>query len=454
MNLKKLLYACLPLAVLASCSEADPYMTLASKTLDVEAEGGTYTVDLASNVYYRVNNDCQLDDGSGYWAEINEQAKQGDVTTYAIKVAENTATESRTGTIRFIGDDVTPLKYTINQSGVVPRGIDPVSAVVASDSTKTTFSVFCDNKSWTATCADADVTVTPASGVGNGDVTVEFPANKKLTARTITVNVAIEGDATYAYTIEQEAFAGVLADWDFANIKDDCTATFTDDADQSSFPGNNGKYVKASTGNGKIEYYAADRTGYKKVKVACKRGVGGNGDPYVSGTIPGDYWYVTSDLNGEVIPAGTKIHFYFVTKFGKMTSNLWMLEFKDGEAWSPALPTSTVQESATEGMSGAAVDYSATVTYNVNCSLLDSSKNGTYTAVEGTFTTTKDMTSVVLRFGQAGRLGLAGSDYDGKYLDQTASSCQSRFSAQHPNDPETGAQIKQYDQHLTLEIVK
>lgn len=56
--------------------------------------------------------------------------------------------------------------------------------------------------------------------------------------------------------------------------------------------------------------------------------------------------------------------------------------------------------------------------------------------------------------GAVSHLGLAGSDYDGKYLDQTHSSCQSRFSAQHPNDQETGAQIKTYDQHLTLEIVK
>lgn len=454
MRLKKLLYACLPLAVLASCADEEPYMTLASKTLDVEATGGTYTVDLTSNVYYRVNNDCQLDDESANWAEISQQAKSGDVTTYAIKVAENTTTTARTGTIRFIGDKVTPLKYTINQTGVVPRGIDPVTATVEADATEATFSVFCDNKEWTATCSDADVTVSPASGIGNGDVKLTFPANKKLTPRTITVNVAISGNAVYTYTLEQGAYYGILADWDFASIKDNIASTFVDDADQSSFPGTNGKYVSASTGSGKIEYYAAERTGYKKVKVACKRGVGGNGDPYISGTIPGDYWYVTSDLNGEVIPAGTKIHFYFVTKFGKMTSNLWMLEFKDGDTWSPALPASTVQESATVGMTGAAVDYSAAVTYNVNCSLLDSSKNGTYTAVEGTFTTTKDMTSVVMRFGQAGHLGLAGSDYDGKYLDQTHSSCQSRFSAQHPNDQETGAQIKTYDQHLTLEIVK
>ena len=60
MNLKMLLFASVSLVLFASCHNSDdPYMTLATKTLDVEAEGGLFTVDLSSNVYYRVNNDCQ-----------------------------------------------------------------------------------------------------------------------------------------------------------------------------------------------------------------------------------------------------------------------------------------------------------------------------------------------------------------------------------------------------------
>ena len=62
MNLKMLLFASVSLVLFASCHNSDePYMTLATKTLDVEAEGGLFTVDLSSNVYYRVNNDCQTD---------------------------------------------------------------------------------------------------------------------------------------------------------------------------------------------------------------------------------------------------------------------------------------------------------------------------------------------------------------------------------------------------------
>ena len=143
------------------------------------------------------------------------------------------------------------------------------------------------------------------------------------------------------------------------------------------------------------------------------RAVGGNGDPYVSGAVPGDYWYVYGDMKGTTIPAGTKIHFYFVTKLGTMCSNYWMIEFKDGEEWKPALPTSTLQESATETLSGAPINYSATITYNFAGMLLDNKNNGAYIPAEGIFTTTKDMDEIVLRFGQAGRLCLSGAKYPG-----------------------------------------
>ena len=48
MNLKMLLFASVSLVLFASCHNSDdPYMTLATKTLDVEAEGGLFTVDLS-----------------------------------------------------------------------------------------------------------------------------------------------------------------------------------------------------------------------------------------------------------------------------------------------------------------------------------------------------------------------------------------------------------------------
>lgn len=124
MNLKMLLFASVSLVLFASCHNSDdPYMTLATKTLDVEAEGGLFTVDLSSNVYYRVNNDCQTDGSDSHWAVVDSHETQGEITKFTIKVSENSSTSSRVGAIRFIGDDVTPLKLVITQKMIVPKGI-------------------------------------------------------------------------------------------------------------------------------------------------------------------------------------------------------------------------------------------------------------------------------------------------------------------------------------------
>ncbi len=454
MKLKMLLSAGLSLALLASCQDAkEPYMTLETKTLEVEAKGGLFTVDLSANVYYRVNNDCTDESGETHWAVIESQQTQGETTKFTINVSENKSTSSREGAIRFIGDYVTPLKLTITQKMNVPKGITPTTGEVDASTTEASFKVFGD-KAWTAECADSDVTVSPASGDGEAEVKLTFPANKTFDKRTITVTVTIQDDAAYTYSLVQGAYSGVIADWDLNSLSASTAATFVDDSDQTVFPGTNGKYVAPSVGSGRIEYWACERTDYVAKTAICKRGVGGNGDPYISGAIPGDYWYVYGDMKGAVIPAGTKVHFYFVTKLGTMTSSYWMIEFKDGEEWKPALPTSTIQESATTTLSGADIDYSATITYNFAGLLLDTKKNGAYISAEGTFTTSKDMEEIVLRFGQAGHLCLTGSKNAGKYIDCTHESGQTRFSAQHPSDPETGAAVKEYNQHVLLEVVE
>ena len=456
MNLRKLCSAGLAILALAACQKAaDPYMTLETKTLTLEPEGGTATVTISANVHYTVNNDCYDADGN-YWAKISDTVTNGEETTLTFTVDENTSTEARSNTVRFIGDKVTPLKLTITQNGVVPKGVSPESVTVGYEITSATMNVFGD-RNWTASCADSDVTISPASGFGDSEVTVSFPENAGFSTRTITVNVAMEGDKTYTFTVLQAGFVGILADWDLNAMTDQTNATFVDEADQTEFPGTNGKYLDASTGNGRIEYYAVDRTGYSfvsgKKKVVCLRGVGGNGDPYVGGCIPGDYWLVTMGREGATIPAGTKIHYYFVTKMGLYTSTYWMLEYKVGDEWLPAAPVSEVTESATKTVSGAECDYSATVQYNFAATRVDGSKNGAYTAVEGTFATEADLDQLVFRFRMAGHMTLEGSKGAGLYIDQTHSSGQSRFSAQRPND-ESGAQVKTYDQHVTFEIVE
>ena len=455
MKTTRFFSAALALIALAACQKTeDPFMTLETKELTVEAGGGSVDVVLSSNVYYRVNNDCTTE--NGYWAEIKETSKNGSETTFTVTCTANESTSERKGEIRFIGDNVTPLKLTITQKGFVPKGIDPVAASGSHETTSATFKIFGD-AAWTASCQNEGVTIEPSEGLGEAEVTVTFPANDQFKANEIKVNVEITGDKTYEYVFTQSKYLGILADWDLKALKDETTKTFVDSEDQSVFPGTNGKYLKASTGTGKIEYWASERTGYTKDKVSCTRAVGtkGGGDPYVSGAIPEDYWLVTASHKNQVIPAGTKIHFYFVTKFGTGCSAYWNVEYKAGENWVPALATSKKTETAKETIGKVKIDYSAEITYNFAGLLLDSKKNGAYLAVEGTFTTETDMNELQFRFKQAGHLGLDGSKNNGLYIDKTSEGGQTRFSAQRPST-EDGKQdeSKIYDQHVTFEFVE
>lgn len=444
MKLRKIILAGLALLTLASCQkDPEPFMTLSSKKVSVAAEGGSLSFDLSANVYYRV----LVDDN---WMSITDKTEAGDITTFNLTIAPNSETIPREGIIRFIGDGVTPLKLTVNQSGIVPRGVNPSSITVEPESTSTTFTVLGD-KAWTASSSNPEFNLSATSGVGEMEVNVSFPANEGYTEKTATINVTIAGE-NYTVSITQKALGkpqGILADWALNTIKA-TTSEFFADATLQTTPGTGGKYIPASTGNGKIEYYACERPSEYVLKSGynCKRLVGGNGDPYVEGTIVGDYWYITGEYVRE-IPDGTAIDFYFVTKFGTYVSNYWMVEYLDGDTWKPALPTSTITETATvSGATGEplATPYSAEITYNV-AGTFDTSNNGAYIAVQGTFTTSVPMNAIKLRFSPSGRVGFK----DGKYIDVINQSNQSRFSAQHPSNPD-GTAVKEYNEHVTLKF--
>lgn len=446
MKLRKIILAGLALLALVSCQkEPEPFMTLSSKKVSVVAEGGSLTFDLSANVYYRV----LVDDN---WMSISDKTDVGEITTYTLTVTPNTETTLREGVIRFIGDGVTPLKFVVSQAGIVPRGVNPSTVTVEPEETYAKFNILGD-KEWTASCSNPNCILSAESGVGEMEVTVTFPPNETYTQISNVIDVTIAGES-YTVTIIQKALGdpqGILADWSLNQMIDTTKEYFLDSQLQTT-PGLGGKYIPASTGNGKIEYYATERPAEYTFKSGydCKRLVGSKGDPYVEGTIVGDYWLISGEYVRD-IPEGTAIDFYFVTKFGTYVSNYWLIEYLDGDTWKPALPISTITETATiSGATGEALatPYSAEITYNVTGGF-DASGNGSYHAVQGTFTISEPMKTIKLRFSPSGRVGFK----DGKYIDIINQSCQSRFSAQHPSN-EDGSAVKEYNEHVTLKFAE
>lgn len=198
MYLKKLLTGMLAFAALAACQKQSYYMTLSEKESTVAVEGGTVQLTLTTNTYVRVNNDMSE------WVKISNSSVVGDVTQMILEVQPNPNLEERVGTIRFIGDFVTPLKYTLTQKPVVPVGVDPAEISALRKDTSAKFKVLGD-KPWTLTCDNADFVPNVTSGTGETTVTVTFPTNETEEEAVANITVKI-GSETYTVKITQAGY--------------------------------------------------------------------------------------------------------------------------------------------------------------------------------------------------------------------------------------------------------
>jgi len=134
------------------------------------------------------------------WIELDVASGTGDGTV-EYTVAENTASDGRTGTITVEG-----LKFIVTQDGTgcVVTSLEPVAASVEAAAGTGTFDVFVSGETceWTAVSNDLWITIAAESGSGTGNGTVEyaFEANTDPIERTGTITV---GDQTF--TVEQAA---------------------------------------------------------------------------------------------------------------------------------------------------------------------------------------------------------------------------------------------------------
>ena len=176
-------------------STADPYMRLSDKTLAVEFEGGQVRFGLATNVYYRVNNDIE-------WAKVSIAEQTADSTIFVLDVQENTSFDSRTSQVRFIGDNVTPLKLKVTQAGAPKLGLDPESITMSYFDTQASLTVYTD-KEWTAAIDNSYFTLDQSSGTGDEVIIITCPANSTDKEQSATITMTTRG-TSYTCAIKQE----------------------------------------------------------------------------------------------------------------------------------------------------------------------------------------------------------------------------------------------------------
>lgn len=196
MKLKHALFGLAAIVAIAACQkEPTPFMTLSDKTIAVGFEGGKVTFGLASNVYYRVNNDIE-------WATISITGQEGDSTIFTLDVKENAAFEARESQIRFIGDYVTPLMLKVRQAGTPRLGLDPEAIQLNYFETSAQVVVYSD-QAWTASISGPGFSINKTSGNGDDMITVSLPTNGTDKDVTGSLSMTTRG-VTYTCAITQK----------------------------------------------------------------------------------------------------------------------------------------------------------------------------------------------------------------------------------------------------------
>lgn len=282
-------------------------------------------------------------------------------STVTVNVKANSSAVARAARLSVIDKE---LQISITSFEVVQLGtekdverknlqVSTQSILAKANDTSASFNITSD-VAWTVSSSNPAFVPSPASGEGNGKITVSFPANtatEEVTA-DITVSTTDEGVITkdLVVTIKQEAAVAenpavkpapgtVLAEWEFETAQSEALRAGGIEKvslDDDNLPGNVGNpYVPSLiSGKGKIEYYnGIDKSAYSTKK--HKRRIGTRGELCIYGSWKDDYFTWTAPTENDApLAAGTKIQLNFALRpnaAGVMRD--WKCEVLDGEDW-------------------------------------------------------------------------------------------------------------------------
>jgi hypothetical protein len=129
--------------------------------------------------------------------------------------------------------------------------------------------------------------------------------------------------------------------WDLNTAEDH----FAEEAGAHKEAGDHGKYINATTGNGKLTYVQVDKTNNEGTTIYRKYGTG---DVMAYGAWEGDYFLFEANSDTD-IPANTQVSISFYIR-GSNASALrdWTLEYYDNGTWKTAIEKFTMTNKAQE----------------------------------------------------------------------------------------------------------
>jgi uncharacterized repeat protein (TIGR01451 family) len=179
-----------------------------SKTVSVPVAGTTQTITKINGLaepnepwIHIVSNAKAMEATS-----TNVTASTDDDNNLTIFVDPNTSDQLRTGTISVTNGDEVETIY-INQDGA-NASLIPSETIILQSALDGEYAVnITSNVSWTASC-DADwVHLYPASGFGDGELTVVADENASTSARTATITIT-GGGVSETITVQQAGYTG------------------------------------------------------------------------------------------------------------------------------------------------------------------------------------------------------------------------------------------------------
>jgi hypothetical protein len=180
-------------------------LTISPANQQVSAPAGQTTVSVSSNVSWTANTNQS-------WATLSANSGNGN-QTLIVSFTENTTGAPRSVMVIVSTQGLPPQMATITQAAgtAATLTVTPSSITTEHPANCVNFSIS-SNTSWTANSQTAWITsVTPASGTGNGTVTVCYEANNSGSLRIANILISGGGASTTA-TINQNPQSNV-APW-------------------------------------------------------------------------------------------------------------------------------------------------------------------------------------------------------------------------------------------------
>jgi hypothetical protein len=174
------------------------FLTVTPTSNNVAKESGSKEFTITSNIDWQVTSDQT-------WCTLSATGGKGNGSITAT-FTENKEVPQRTATITFTGTGVASQTAIITQTGTEPPvlTITPENQNVTNKAGTTTFTIT-SNVTWTASSDQTWCTITNTSGVGNGNLTINYEANTTNSQRIANLSITGLGLAAKTVTVTQQS---------------------------------------------------------------------------------------------------------------------------------------------------------------------------------------------------------------------------------------------------------